>query len=50
MQIISKDRRVMCQTVVHYPEETIREMKKAGYRVKEVQEDVLPGKNRGKRK
>lgn len=36
MQIISKDRRVVCQTMVHYPEDVIKEIKKAGYRVKEV--------------
>lgn len=49
MQIISKNGRVYCKTKVHYPEEIIRSMKKAGYRVKEVQEDVLPSENRGKR-
>lgn len=35
-QIISKDKHVVCTTKVPYPAETIKEMKKAGYRVKEV--------------
>lgn len=39
MQIISKDGRVVCQAKTHYPEETIRAMKKAGYKVKEVDEN-----------
>ena len=34
--IISKDKRVVCTTTAPYPAETIREMKKAGYKIKEV--------------
>lgn len=35
-QIIMKDKRVVCTTTVPYPASVIREMKKAGYKVKEV--------------
>lgn len=35
-QIISKDRRVYCVTTVPYAPETVTRMKKAGYKVKEV--------------
>lgn len=35
-QIITKDKRVVCTTTVPYPAETIKEMKKAGYKVKEI--------------
>lgn len=34
--IISKDGRVMCVTVVPYPPEIVKEMKAAGYKIKEV--------------
>ena len=36
-QIITKDRKVYCETTVPYPPEVIKQMKKAGYKVKEVQ-------------
>ena len=36
-QIISKDGRVLCVTSVPYSPEVIKQMKKAGYKVKEVQ-------------
>ena len=32
-QIISKDGRVLCETAVPYPAETVKQMKKAGYKV-----------------
>lgn len=35
-QIISKDGKVYCVTSVPYSPEVIKEMKKAGYKVKEV--------------
>ena len=34
MQIISKDKKIYCQTKVHYDVKTIKQMKKAGYKVK----------------
>lgn len=40
MQIISKDKKVKCVTTVHYPPDVIRQMKKAGFKVKEVNENV----------
>lgn len=36
-QIISKDGKVLCTTTVPYPKETIKSMKKLGYKVKEVE-------------
>ena len=35
-QIIKKDGVVVCVTTVQYPPEIISQMKKAGYKVKEV--------------
>ena len=35
-QIISKDGKVHCVTTVPYPAEVVKGMKKAGYKVKEV--------------
>lgn len=37
-QIISKDGKVYCVTSIPYPPEIIKEMKKGGYKVKEVKE------------
>lgn len=34
-QVISKDGRVVCETTVPYPPKTIKQMKAAGYKVKE---------------
>lgn len=33
-QIIIKDKKVKCVTEIPYPQEIIKEMKKAGYKVK----------------
>ena len=38
-QIISKDGQVVCTTTVPYSVEIIRQMKKAGYKVKEIEND-----------
>ena len=38
-QIISKDKKVYCETTVPYPPTIIRQMKKAGYKVKEEEDD-----------
>ena len=38
-QIITKDGKVMCTTYTPYPEDTIKQMKKAGYRIKNVDSD-----------
>ena len=35
IQIISKDGRILCVTSVPYPPELIKQMKKAGYKIKE---------------
>ena len=37
-QIISKNNRVVCVTTVPYPPNIIKEMKKAGYKIKEVED------------
>lgn len=37
-QIITKDKKVVCETTVPYPPAIIREMKKAGYKVKVVED------------
>lgn len=36
--IISKDKRVVCETTVEYPKEIIKAMKDAGYKIKEVKD------------
>ena len=36
MQIIVKDKKVICKTDVPYPKEIIQQIKKAGYKVKEI--------------
>lgn len=38
-QIITKGGKVFCDTVVLYPPEIVKTMKKAGYRVREVDAD-----------
>ena len=38
MQIISINKVVKCVTKVHYPPDIVRQMKKAGYTVKEVED------------
>lgn len=38
-QIISKDGKVLCTTTVPYSKETIKRMKKLGYKVKEVEDE-----------
>ena len=35
-QTITKDKKVYCVTTVPYPPEVIKQMKKAGYKVKEA--------------
>lgn len=39
IQIITKDGKVVCTTTVPYPNTVIKELKKAGYKVKEVVND-----------
>lgn len=39
-QIIMKDRRVLCTTTVPYPAAVIKGMKKAGYKVVEIRDEV----------
>lgn len=38
MYIVTKDNKIYCQTTVPYPPEIVKQMKKAGYKVKEVKE------------
>lgn len=38
MQIITKEKRILCQTAVHYPAEIVQQMKRAGYKVTEAKE------------
>lgn len=35
-QIITKDNKIVCKTTVPYPPQTIRDLKKAGYKVREI--------------
>jgi hypothetical protein len=37
-QVIMKDGKVLCTTTVPYPNDIVRDMKKAGYKVKEEPE------------
>ena len=39
-QIITKDRKAMCTTTEPYHKETIKAMKEAGYKVKEVNDEA----------
>lgn len=36
-QIISKDGKIKCVTEVPYPKAIIKDMKKAGYKIKEIE-------------
>ncbi len=45
-QIIIKDKEVKCITTVPYPPEIIRDMKKAGFKIKEIPDE--PPKERVK--
>lgn len=36
IQIITKDNKVICTTTVPYPPQIIRDLKKAGYKVREI--------------
>lgn len=46
-QIISKNGVKMCTTSVPYDEETIKQMKKAGYRVRTVNDEPAERKKKG---
>lgn len=39
-QIIMKDKRVLCTTTVPYPAAVVKDMKKAGYKVVEIQDEA----------
>lgn len=43
-QIISKDGVVKCTTTIPYPPEVVKQMKKAGYKVKEIKDEGGAGK------
>ena len=38
-QVISKDGAVVCVTTVPYADEVIKDMKKAGYKIKQIKEE-----------
>lgn len=40
MQIVSKNGKVFCQTTIDYSPATVKQMKSAGYKVKEVIADA----------
>ena len=46
MQTITKDGKIICQTKTDYPPETVKELKKAGYKVRidNERESELPRK------
>ena len=46
-QIISKDKKVYCTTFVPYPPETIKALKKAGYKIKEVEDGTQTENSKG---
>lgn len=39
-QIITKDKKVMCETTIPYSKAIIKSMKEAGYKVKEIKEET----------
>lgn len=45
IQIITKDNKVVCTTTVPYPPQIIRELKKAGYKVREITSSEREGSN-----
>lgn len=47
-QIITKDKKVVCVTTAPYTNEEIKAMKKAGYRVKEIEDET--DNSKGKKK
>lgn len=49
-QVITKNGVKMCTTTVPYDEETIKQMKKAGYRVKTINDDAPSSKKKGAEK
>lgn len=49
IQIITKDGKGYCRTAVPYSEETIKQMKRAGYKVKVIN-DAAPADMRNKQK
>lgn len=49
-QIISKDKKVMCTTTVPYPKETIKIMKAANYKIKEVEDETQTENLKGSNK
>lgn len=49
VQIISKDGKPVCATTIPYPDHVIKQMKRAGYKVKNVEDsEYLKGETNGK--
>lgn len=45
-QVVSKDGRAVCTTTVPYPADVVAKMKKAGYKVKNLDEAELTNKSK----
>lgn len=51
VQIISKDGKPVCATTIPYPDHVIKQMKRAGYKVKNVEDsEYLKGEANGQSK
>lgn len=48
--LISKDKRLICSTTVRYSPEIEKDMKKAGYKIKEVEDNEVGNNRKLKRK
>lgn len=49
-QIISKDKKVYCTTSVPYTKEEIKQLKSAGYKVKEIEDETQTEKSKSNNK
>lgn len=49
-QIITKGKKVMCETKVPYTKEEIKSMKEGGYKVKEVEDEISTENSKGDNK
>ena len=45
-QIISKDKKVYCVTSAPYPKEIIKQLKSAGYKIKEIDDETENNKSK----
>lgn len=49
-QIISRDKKVYCTTTVPYSKETIKQLKSAGFKVKEIEDETQTENPKGNNK